>query len=63
MPLIEDYSAVADNLQEAIDNPATYAPIRRRYDWRYGLVDGAPTIAWAIRFPAKLPRPPQERDA
>jgi hypothetical protein len=62
IPLIEDYSAAADNLQEAIDNPAAYALIRRRYDWRYGLVDGAPATARATRFPARLPRPPPGRD-
>jgi hypothetical protein len=62
IPLIEDYSAAADNLQEAIDNPAAYVPIRCRYDWRHGLVDGAPATARATRFSARLPRPPPDRD-
>jgi hypothetical protein len=62
IPLIEDYSAAADNLQEAIDNLAAYAPILRRYDWRYDLVDGAPATARATRFPARLPRSPPDQD-
>jgi hypothetical protein len=56
MPLMEDYSAVARNLQSAVDNPASITPIRRRFDWRYNLVDGAPPTARS-RFPARLPRP------
>jgi hypothetical protein len=43
-----------------IDNPATFNPIRHRYNWRYGLVDGSPPTARA-RFPTKLPRPPKTR--
>ncbi|KAJ1255816.1 hypothetical protein BS78_K154400 [Paspalum vaginatum] len=61
MPLIEDYTAAARNLQAAIDNPASIAPIRRRYDWRYGLIDGSPPEALS-GFPARLPRPPLDKE-
>ncbi|CAN6356994.1 unnamed protein product [Urochloa humidicola] len=57
MPVIEDYSAVANNLQAAVDNPAAVVPLRRYFDWRYGLPDGAPPGARPA-FPARLPRPP-----
>nr|TKW29143.1 hypothetical protein SEVIR_3G377000v2 [Setaria viridis] len=40
MPLLEDYTAAARNLQQAVDAPENITPIRRRYEWRYGLVDG-----------------------
>jgi hypothetical protein len=33
MPLLEDYSAAARDLQRAIDNPSSITPIRRHYDW------------------------------
>lgn len=59
LPLLEDYSAVADNLQEAIDNPDSVVPVRRTYNWRYGVVDGAPPGTKA-RFSGRLPRPPRE---
>jgi hypothetical protein len=59
MPLMEDYSAAARDLQSAVDNPASITPIRRRFDWRYGLVDGASPTARS-RFPARLPRPPHD---
>jgi hypothetical protein len=59
MPLMEDYSAVARDLQSAVDNQASITPIRRRFDWRYNLVDGAPPTARS-RFPARLPRPPHD---
>jgi hypothetical protein len=58
LPPLEDYTAVANDLQAAIDNPEAFAPIRRRYDWRHGLVDGSLPTARA-RYPTKLPRPPQ----
>lgn len=58
MPLVEDYTAVAKDLQAVIDNPTAFNPIRRRYDWRYGLIDGSPPTARA-RFPTKMSRPPQ----
>jgi hypothetical protein len=59
MPLMEDYSAAARDLQSAVDNPASITPIRWRFDWRYGLVDGAPPTARS-RFLARLPRPPHD---
>ncbi|XP_022678655.1 uncharacterized protein LOC111255768 [Setaria italica] len=59
LPLLEDYSAAARDLQQAIDHPESIVPVRRRYEWRYGLVDGAPSDARS-RFPARLPRPPRE---
>lgn len=59
MPPLEDYSATARNLQEAIDNPASIMPIHWRYEWHYDLVDGAPSDARS-RFPTHLPRPPRE---
>jgi hypothetical protein len=62
MPLLEDYSAAARDLQRTIDNPSSITPIRRRFDWRYGLVDGAPPTARS-RFPARLPRPPRDPNA
>ncbi|CAN6303338.1 unnamed protein product [Urochloa humidicola] len=61
MPVVEDYSAVANNLQNAIANPSSIVPIRRTYTWRYGLVDGAPPGARST-FPARLPRPPREQE-
>lgn len=42
MPLLEDYSAAVRNLQQAVDNPESVTPIQRWYEWRYGLIDGAP---------------------
>nr|TKW17005.1 hypothetical protein SEVIR_5G337100v2 [Setaria viridis] len=59
MPLLEDYTAAARNLEHAVTNPENITPIHRRYEWRYGLVDGAPPDARS-RFPARLPRPPRE---
>nr|TKW08179.1 hypothetical protein SEVIR_6G012100v2 [Setaria viridis] len=59
MPLLEDFTAAARNLEHAVNNPENITPIRRRYEWRYGLVDGAPPDARS-RFPARLPRPPRE---
>jgi hypothetical protein len=56
---LEDYKMVEGNLQAAIDNPASVKPIRRRYDWRYGLPDGAPPKARS-HFPTRLPKPPRE---
>jgi hypothetical protein len=58
MPILEDFTGVKQDLQAAINNPAAVAPVRRRFDWRYGLVDGAPTTARSP-YPARLPRPPQ----
>lgn len=55
---MEDYTAAAKDLQAVIDNPADFAPIRRRYGWRYGLFDGSPPTARA-RFPTKLPKSSQ----
>jgi hypothetical protein len=40
MPILEDFTGVKQDLQAAINNPAAVAPVRRRFDWRYGLVDG-----------------------
>nr|TKW29822.1 hypothetical protein SEVIR_3G420500v2 [Setaria viridis] len=59
MPLLEDYTAAARNLEHAVNNPENITPIRRRYEWRYGLVDGVPPDARS-HFPARLPRPPRE---
>jgi hypothetical protein len=59
LSILEDYKAVEENLQGAIDNPASVKPIRRRYDWRYGLPDGAPPEARS-HFPTRLPKPPRE---
>ncbi|CAO2043195.1 unnamed protein product [Urochloa humidicola] len=59
MPLVEDYTAAEGRLQEVISNPDAFVPVRRRYDWRYGLVDGAPPEARST-YPARLPRPPRE---
>jgi hypothetical protein len=61
MSILEDYkAAVEGNLQAAVDNPASVKPIRRRYDWRYGLPDGAPPEARAP-FPTRLPKPPRHQ--
>ena len=57
--VIEDFSSAARNLQAAIDDPASVTPIRRRFEWRYGLVDGAPPEARSS-FPTRLPQPPRE---
>ncbi|RLN43485.1 hypothetical protein C2845_PM01G46250 [Panicum miliaceum] len=59
MPLLEDYSAVEGNLQEAVSNPGSITPIRRSYEWRYGLVDDAPPGSRS-RYPARLQRPPRK---
>ncbi|CAO2150853.1 unnamed protein product [Urochloa humidicola] len=59
MPVIEDYSAVESNLQAVVNNPTSVTPVRRYYDWRYGLPDGAPQGARPA-FSARLPRPPTE---
>ncbi|CAO2182359.1 unnamed protein product [Urochloa humidicola] len=61
MPVVEDYSAAANNLQDVIDNLGSFTPIRRTYTWRYGLVDGAPLEARSS-FPARLPLPPREKE-
>jgi hypothetical protein len=58
MPILEDFTGVKQDLQAAINNPVVVTPVRRRYDWRYGLVDGSPSAA-RLSYPAKLPRPPQ----
>jgi hypothetical protein len=62
MPLIEDYSRTANNLQAAIDNLAVFTLILHSYDWRYGLIVSSPPTSQVTRFLVKLPRPPQERD-
>ncbi|TKW08333.1 hypothetical protein SEVIR_6G022232v4 [Setaria viridis] len=59
VPQLEDYTAAARNLHEAVDNPASITPVRRRYEWRYGLVNGALPDARS-RFPTCLPWPPRE---
>lgn len=56
--LLEDYSALRRNLQEAVDNPVSVTPICRRYTWRYGVIDGVPPGALST-FPARLPKPPR----
>ncbi|CAN6217852.1 unnamed protein product [Urochloa humidicola] len=61
MPLVEDYSVAANDLQSAVDNPSSIKPIRRNYTWRYGIVDGSPPGTRAA-FPARLPRPPPLQD-
>ncbi|CAN6178894.1 unnamed protein product [Urochloa humidicola] len=61
MPLVEDYSAAANDLQGAVDNPSSITPIRRNYTWRYGIVDGSPPGTRAA-FPTRLPRPPPTKD-
>jgi hypothetical protein len=59
LSILEDYkAAVEGNLQAAVDNPESVKPTRRRYDWRYGLPDGAPPEARAP-FPTRLPKPPR----
>ncbi|CAN6229459.1 unnamed protein product [Urochloa humidicola] len=57
MPVLEDYTAASVNLQAAVEN--NFQPVRRTYEWRYGLEDGAPPGARA-RFPARIPKPPKE---
>lgn len=52
--VLEDYTAARRNLQEAVDNPASITPVRRRFDWRYGVLDGAPPGTRST-FPARLP--------
>ncbi|CAN6252346.1 unnamed protein product [Urochloa humidicola] len=59
--LVEDYSAVADNLHGAVNNPAAFTPIRRPYVWHYGIEDGAPP-GTRPRYPARIPRPPTVHD-
>jgi hypothetical protein len=61
LSILEDYRAVEGNLQAAIDNPASVKPIRRCFDWRYGLPDGAPPKARS-HFPTRLPKPPHMND-
>ncbi|CAN6372184.1 unnamed protein product [Urochloa humidicola] len=61
MPLVEDYSAAANDLQSTVDNPSSIKPIRRNYTWCYGIVDGSPPGTRAA-FPARLPRPPPLQD-
>jgi hypothetical protein len=58
MPILEDFTEVKQDLLAATNNPAAVAPVRRRFDWRYGLVDGTPATARSP-YPARLPRPPQ----
>jgi hypothetical protein len=61
LSILEDYkAAVEGNLQAAVDNPASVKPIHHRYDWRYGLPDGAPPEARAP-FPTRLPKPPRQQ--
>ncbi|KAG2567434.1 hypothetical protein PVAP13_7NG356124 [Panicum virgatum] len=57
--VIEDSTAVAQDLQGTVSNPAAFKPVRRGYAWRYGLADGslADTIA---KFSTRLPLPPRE---
>lgn len=58
MPLLEDYTAAKNDLQAALDNPDMIIPERRRYEWRYGVPDGAPPGTRPI-FPTRLPKPPR----
>jgi hypothetical protein len=62
LAVLEDYRVVEGNLQEAIDNPASVQPVRRRFDWRYRPPDGAPQEARAP-FPTWLPKPPRDMGA
>ncbi|CAO2170287.1 unnamed protein product [Urochloa humidicola] len=57
--LVEDYTAAADDLQGAVNNPGAFTPICRPYTWYYGVEDGAPA-SMAARYPIRLPRPPRE---
>jgi hypothetical protein len=59
--ILEDYRVVKGNFQAAIDNPASVKPIHRRFDWRYGLPDGASPEARS-HFPTRLPKPPRVND-
>jgi hypothetical protein len=59
MPLLEDYTAAACNLQEVVDNPANFTPVILRYDWHYGLIDSSPPEA-KLRYPICLPKPPKQ---
>ncbi|CAN6347307.1 unnamed protein product [Urochloa humidicola] len=59
--LVEDYTAVAQDLHGAVNNPSTFTPIRSPYVWHYGVEDGG--NASTARYPARLPLPPRERDA
>ncbi|CAO1939196.1 unnamed protein product [Urochloa humidicola] len=61
MPIVEDYSAVANDLQEAASNPGGIKPVTRNYTWRYGLPDGAPPEA-RLPLPSRLPEE-RRRDA
>jgi hypothetical protein len=60
LSILEDYKAVEGNMQEAIDNPVSIKTIRCRYDWRYGLPDGAPPEE-RTPFPTRLPKPPRDQ--
>jgi hypothetical protein len=62
LAVLENYRAVEGNLQEVIDNPASVQPVRHRFDWWYGLPDGAPQEARAP-FPTRLPKPPRDTGA
>lgn len=62
MALLEDYSAAARYLEEGLPIPDNFTPTRRRYEWRYGVVDGSPPSE-RPRFPARLPKPPREPQA
>nr|CAB3462527.1 unnamed protein product [Digitaria exilis] len=59
MPQLEDYSAARKYLEDGIDIPVGFAPTTRRYEWRYGVLDGAPQ-GTRPRFPARLPKPPHK---
>lgn len=61
MPLLEDYMAAVRNLQLVVDNPESATLIQRRYERRYGLVDGAPPDVRSC-FPTRLPRPLRDRN-
>jgi hypothetical protein len=56
MPLLKDYTTAENNLQAAVDNPTGFQPVRCRYDWCYGLVDDAHSMARSC-FPTRIPRP------
>nr|TKW03954.1 hypothetical protein SEVIR_7G077200v2 [Setaria viridis] len=53
MPLLEDYTAAARNLQQAVDNLESITSVRRRYEWRYGLDARS-------RFPTRPPWEPEQ---
>nr|TKW20782.1 LOW QUALITY PROTEIN: hypothetical protein SEVIR_4G111400v2 [Setaria viridis] len=52
--VLEDYTAIACDLDDVINNPSSFNPVRWGYAWRYGVSDGAPSDARA-KLPARLP--------